>query len=203
MASPFNITPASITSDALFVRDLLTGFTNIDIVGVYNQETMQQVFSDGRPVKANIRETSRVMDHPVETGVTLSDHHIINPREIDIALVIPAGFYSSTYQQIASAQLNATLLSVQTKSGVYPNMIVRDLPHDETPEMFDVIALNLRLKEVIFIAPVSIAQPNAPADYSPSASNPDDFSVVNRGQQAPVAAQTQVINGFASSVIPR
>ena len=79
-------------------------------------------------MKATVRETSKVMEHPVETGIMLSDHHIINPVEIDIPLIVTSSStgllgallgnlatnYAATYAQIRQAFYNATPLTVKT-----------------------------------------------------------------------------------------
>jgi len=182
MALPrFQFTPASILNNVIYGVNLITGSLRIDVVGIFDSETFRQVFIEARPIKAFVREQNRVMDYPVETGVTLSDHKVRLPKLIEMVLVIPAFAYSSTYQAIAAASENATLLTVQTRSGVYPNMIIEAYPHEEEPSMYDAITMSLRFREVLFVAPASIAQPNAPADYAPA--EPTFEDTVRRGQQ--------------------
>lgn len=160
--------------------------TSFDIVGIYDATNLQQVFANARPLKATVRETSRVMDHPVETGVIISDHHIINPKEINIPIVISKDYYASMYQQIKNAFINATLLCVQTRTDFYSNIIVADMPHEEDADMFDVVTLALHLKEVLYVAPNSIAAPTSPANYNPA--DPVKSNIVQSGQQSPIAS---------------
>lgn len=173
----FNITPASILSDVKLGINLLTGASNTDVVGIYNQGSMRQVFKNTRPVKATIKETSKVMDYPVETGATLSDHHIINPTEIEISFILNAQNYSD-YQQMRTAWTSATTLSIQTRTGVYSNMIIWNMPHIEEPEMFDAISLSVVFREVIFIVPSASSQSSNYAPLSPLNSN-----TISRGFQ--------------------
>ena len=76
----------------------LTGLSSSvinSILGIPNSTaSIGQLFIHARPMKATIRETSKVMEHPVETGVTLADHHIINPIEIDIPVIISSQYYA-------------------------------------------------------------------------------------------------------------
>lgn len=185
MALPFNITPQSVLSNAGALLGILNTLPGVDVVGIFDSNSFRQLFTDARPLKAFVRPGSKVMDHPVETGAVLSDHQIILPVQIELSLVIPAEFYSSTYQQIRSAQINAQKLTVQTKTGVYSNMIIQELPHQESPDMYSSIAMGLRLREVLFVVPSSIGQPNAPANYSPT--DPQNQSIVSRGQQSPLS----------------
>ncbi len=59
------------------------------ILGIPNaQASIGQLFINARPLKATVKKTTKVMEHPVETGVILSDHHIINPMQQPIASLI-------------------------------------------------------------------------------------------------------------------
>ena len=136
---------------------------SLDIVGIHDATSLQQVFAQARPLKATVRETSKVMYHPAETGVQLADHHIIDPKEIDLPMMIAQDNYASMYQQIKDAFINSTLLCVQTRTDFYTNMIVANMPHEETPDIYDQITLALHLKEILFIAPNTIAAPSQPA----------------------------------------
>jgi hypothetical protein len=213
------VTQASLTSNISLGLGALASFgSKVDVVGIYANGTgndggasgqisssiinsilgntnavasFGQMFANARPMKATIRETSKVMEHPVETGVILSDHHIINPVEIDIPLVVTsttpgtinsllslvgigsavAANYAATYSQIRQAFINATLLSVKTNVGVFSNMIIADMPHEEDPEMFDVITIALHLKQVIYIVPGSTSPQSNYAPLNPANSN--------------------------------
>ncbi len=46
-------------------------------------------------------------------------------------------------------------------------MIVADLPHDEDAEIFSAVTLTIKLREVIIIAPSSIANGGLLANYAP------------------------------------
>jgi hypothetical protein len=183
------------------------------ILGISNTTaSIGQLFTNARPMKATIRETSRVMEHPVETGVVLSDHHIINPVEIDIPLVVTnagggtitsllslAGItnstatnYATTYSQIRQAFINATPLAVKTNVGVFSNMIIADMPHEEDPDMYDVITIALHLKQVIYITPGSIT---VASNFQPLAAA--NSNTLASGLQSAATIGTQVLAGAA------
>jgi hypothetical protein len=177
------------------------------ILGVSNTTaSIGQLFTNARPMKATVRETSKVMEHPVETGITLADHHIINPIEIDLPLVVTstsvgllgaltgsvASNYATTYSEIRQAFLNATPLAVKTNVGVFSNMIIADMPHEENPDMFDVITILLHLKQIIYIQPNGQLQPN----YQPLAAN--NSSTIASGLQSAAALGTQLLTGASS-----
>lgn len=119
-----------------------------DVVGIYDEEFSQVLFN-ARPVKAAIKQTSRPMEHPLETGAIITDHKIVNPVEIDLSLICDSTDYRSVYSQARDLFRNSALLSVQTRTAIYGNMIITDMPHEETPELYDAIPIMLRLKEVV------------------------------------------------------
>lgn len=191
-------TPTSLAADISFGLGLLSSFgQKVDVVGIYANgpnnssglsssgqsssivnslvgntgatASFGQMFANARPLKATVRETSKVMEHPVETGAVIADHHIINPVEIDLALIVNSQFYAATYTQMRQAFENATLLSVKTRVGTYSDMIVADMPHEEDAEQYDAITIGLHLKQVLFVvagtaSPIQNFQPLAPAN---------------------------------------
>jgi hypothetical protein len=195
----FNYSVASGIQNAIYGIGLLTNTVNIDVVGIYDSDSFTQQFIQARPTRARVNESSRMMDYPVETGAILTDHHIINQREIELSLIVPSEFYFSTYAQIRNSFLTAQLLTVQTKASVYPNMVIQAMPHEENPDMYDAITIALRLKEIIFVMPNSIAAPNQPANYSPTL--PQYESTQPRGLQlSQLLAIASAIAGYANAV---
>ena len=181
MALPFNFTPQSILQDFILGLNLITGTLSADVVAVLDQGTFRQIFAEARPMKAFIRETSKVMEHPVESGAMLGDHKVIDPKTIELLMVVSAESYASAFQQIRSAWLNSDLLTVQTKAAVYQNMIIQNLPREEEPEKFDVTVIALQMKEVLFAMPGAISSTTSVSYYSPVA--PNNANTIARGLQ--------------------
>lgn len=152
-------------------------YSAVDVVGVFDSN-FRQLFPGARPLKARVREHSRLMEHPVETGVITSDHRIILPTEIELPVISQSADYMETYQEIKQVYLAATLLTVLTKTGAYPNMLILEMPHDESAEMFDAIAINIRFKQVIFANSLQSSAVQGPP-YSPA--DPALSSTVQQG----------------------
>jgi hypothetical protein len=159
--------------------DVLLPTKAYDQVAVFDQD-FNQVFPRARPIKAIVKEEAKVMEHPLETGATIVDHRIILPIEIELSLVLQFADYQDAYNQIKQFYLNATLLIVQTKSGVYPNLLIAAMPHEETPEMYDALAVSLKLQEAQF----------ATTTNQFANKNPSQASTVNRGNQQPLTPPT-------------
>lgn len=189
-------TPPAILSDVFYGINLLTSLFNADIVGVFDNTTLQQVFANARPMRATIRETARVMEHPSETGVTLADHKIINPVEIEIPFIVPSTSYVSIYGQIKNAFINSTLFSIQTRVNVYSNMIIANMPHEEDADMYDAVTIALNFRQILYV------QPNTGgtnANYAPKA--PASANTIPSGLQSALSLTTGALttaSGVAS-----
>lgn len=146
-----------------------------------------QQFVNARPMRATVRETSKVMEHPVETGSMIADHHIINPVEIDLPLIVQSQYYAVTYAQIRQNFINATLLTVKTRTGSYQNMIIADMPHEEDAEMYSAISIGLHLKQVLLYTPGATTLQSG---YSPALAV--NSNTVQSGLQQAVALTTKL-----------
>lgn len=126
-----------------------------DVVGVFDAN-FNQLFPDARPLKASVKESAKLMQHPVESGATMTDFKIINPIEISLPLVLSPETYVDTYYEIKAVFLSYTTVSVQTNTGFYKSMLISGMPHEENPDHFDTITITLTLKEIqIAISSVS------------------------------------------------
>ena len=138
---------------------MATDNKKITIVGIYSGKNL--LFKDAKIMKASIKETATVMNHPVESGSVITDHVIINPYEITFQLMISSTNNQSTYSSIKKSFLESSSLTVHTKSGVYSNMIISMMPHEESVEAFNSLAMTVTLKQVILVKKTSIAAPKS------------------------------------------
>ena len=130
------------------ISTLLPSFA-VDSVAVFTQD-FTQIFRNARALKAVVKEQSKVMEHPVESGIVITDHRIILPIEIELSLILAQSDYQDVYNAIRGYYLQGTLLVIQTRSGVYQNMLIQAIPHEENPDMYNALALAMTLKQVIF-----------------------------------------------------
>lgn len=161
-----------------------------DVVAVLASD-FSQVFQKARAIKATIMRASKAMEHPLETGATITDHRIVLPVNIELSFVLASEDYRAVYQQVRDLFKRGELLTVQTRVDSFPSMLIEKMPHDETPDMLDGVALALSLKEAQFVQPqfsaLKVAQPK-------------DSNTVQRGQQqpteAPPARKSSVLGSF-------
>lgn len=147
-----------------------------DVVAVYDGK-FQQVFERARPLKLKVSESSKVMEHPTETGATITDFVIDLPVEVELSMILASGDYQSTFQVMKQLKAQRQLLTVQTKAATYFRMLITDLPHDEDPELFDALAVSIKLKEILIVEAQYARLP------AKKVVKPGTASTVNKGQQ--------------------
>lgn len=167
------------------IDDLLPNLA-IDQVAVFDQN-FNQVFPEARPIKAVVKEQSKLMEHPIETGAIITDHRVILPVEIELSLILQSPDYENVYKTIRSYYMNATLLTVQTKSGIYDNQVIASMPHEEDPAQYNALIIALSLKQIQIVS----------AQFGVTPKKPSNSTTVKRGTQQGTTAPT---NGVAESL---
>lgn len=167
------------------IFDNLIYHTAVDTVAIFN-EKREQLFVNARPMRAEVRPEIRLMDHPIETGSMITDHRILLPIEIQIAMVLDSSDYLDTYRALRQYWENSTLLIVQTKGGVYRNQVICAIPSLEDPDLYDTLQIAFSTRQIQFANSKSINKPE----------NPTNGDTVDRGfiqptQNMPAAGSAQ------------
>lgn len=132
-----------------------------------------QVLQDARPLNVAVRELTRAMEHPLESGQIVTDYKIVLPVEITMQMLVKRAYYLTTYDQLRQLYNNSTQLSVRTRTGTYDNMVITEIPHEETPDKYDAITLYLKLKQVQVV--------QSDSDFAPA--DPTQADTQNLGEQ--------------------
>lgn len=135
-----------------------------------------QLFPEAKIIKINVKEDITLMDHPLETGETLTDHAIIEPIEIEMDILIRDPNYINTYNIVKKLATEFTELTVQTNTGTYQNQVISSMPHIESNEIYDGTIINLKFKQALFITPQYGTVPISPK-------NQNNNSTTDRGTQ--------------------
>lgn len=176
-----------------FVRSIASLF-GVDIVGIFDNDTFEQLWVTARPMKASMTLNQKIMDHPIETGAIVSDFAIVLPVEIELPLLLTGQDYQQTYQEITQYILNQTLVYVALKVGGSMNMLIESISHDETPDVFDAAQVVIKLREIQLIT----VQYQALA--ASNVATPTDQSTVNSGATQPQSSILFNIANYAKGV---
>lgn len=128
---------------------LLTSSLSVDVTRITDSKG-RQVFAEARAVKAGILQDSELFQHPLETGNKITDYKIDKPIQIQLGVLIPTDSYSTVYASLVDAKKNGEQFIVQTKAGAFPNMVIKAIPHEESSEYGDCLAMQISFEEVIW-----------------------------------------------------
>lgn len=194
-----------ITGAAAVARGLITPSLAVDVVAITGGGFVP-LFSAARPLEARVFEFADLMEHPLETGAVIADHIVFRPTEIELPLVCVGELaYRSTYAALRATYNAGTLLTIQTRTGSYPNMVITDLPHEETPASFDAVQIRLRLREARFVTPktgLSAKQVKNPAQASTTARGAQQTSAAN-GPTSTAAGNAMATSGAGKTPTPQ
>lgn len=172
---------------AISAVDLLLSTQAIDVVAILDGFT--QVLADARPTRASIRQPSRLLDHTIESGQVITDYSVILPVEIDLSVIVQSVNYRSVAQEIIQLFQTKTILTVQLKEGNFINMVIADMPREETPQQFDAFSMVIRMRQV----QVVIAAPPF------NALDPTQANTQQLGQQTSILAIPAATDSFVTA----
>lgn len=149
----------------------------ISRVEILDNETLQQIWVGSDIMDASVKETSTPTKYAVEDGTNRNDHIIYNPTEISMRFTL-VGDVSQLFNAIKQTYTNRDLITVQTRTDVYADMIVTEIPQEQSGAAVDAVTLDIRLSEWREVVPEygELTQSNV--------ANPDQSSTVKRGSQA-------------------
>ncbi len=115
-----------------------------------------QLFPDAQIVKMRVIENAKMMQHPVESGTVITDYKVVMPAQIILTIYLVRGAYRNTFAMIHRAYLKSTEMSLQDRAHYYSKLVISEMPHEESAEVFDGIILTLHLTEVLTVKPKSV-----------------------------------------------
>ena len=115
-------------------------------VVILDNDSLQELWTGTDIMRVSVHETSKATRYAVEDGTSRNDHVIQNPTEIEIRMVL-VGEVSRLFQLLKQTYLERKLVTVQTKTDVYTDMLVEEIPHEQDAGMADGVTVNVRMVE--------------------------------------------------------
>lgn len=155
---------------------MMTPTQAVDVVAVFDSN-LNQLYEGARAMRASVAPSSKLMEHPIENGATKTDFRIILPIEITLSVVLRSSEYRDVYEQVRNSFNNGDSVIIQTRASTYENMMLMDMPHEESPDNIDTLIMNLKYKEVLEFNTQFLPLPAS------AVKNKTKQSTKNRGQQ--------------------
>lgn len=137
------------------------------------------------------RETSRIMEHPIESGAMIADHKVQDPDEVIIRMVMPYYFYDEIVRELQDYKRGSVPLNIHTKKGIYRNMQLCDIPHIENVSNVSRLTFNLRFRQAMVVQPQYIKLPKEAVKKKKNA------DTVQSGQKQGQPVKTSVLENIS------
>lgn len=129
------------------VMNLINSTLAADVVCILD-ENGKQLFESARIMRLAVQDDSELFQHPLETGNKITDFKIDKPKVVQLAVVIPVDDFTYSFTQLTTAKAKGTTFSVQTFAKTYNNLIIQSMPHEESEQFGDCLAVSITLVEV-------------------------------------------------------
>lgn len=106
----------------------------------------------GVVMNAEIKEESRLTEHPLENGRVLADNKVILPTEIDVRITLPAVDYEDMIANIRKYKDNNSMFRIETKFASYDNMQIVSIPCTLNVENVQKLTFSIKFREVLMMA---------------------------------------------------
>lgn len=100
---------------------------------------------------AEVKEPSRVMEHPLENGAVVADHQVQMPVEIRLQIVMPYYRADDIVDELRQLKQTGQLVSVHTQGGIYTDMVFVDIPHREAAENVSRLSFDCTLRQALLV----------------------------------------------------
>lgn len=101
-------------------------------------------------ISCRVNVESDLCDHPIETGRTLTDSSIIQPITAQVEVAMPTFFAERIYTAMNDLQQKKNFkIILQTKYGVYPNLVLQGFTYTLDNKTVDRTLFTLTLREVV------------------------------------------------------
>ena len=150
-------------------------------------------------MNADVNISSNLCDHPIETGQVITDATIRNPISAKVEIVMPTAFYEKLYKQVYDYYESKKKIMLLTKFGLYPNMVIKDMPYKLEHNNVDRPSIALELREIMEVnAEYKIVDSvNTPVIESDKARMYDDTTRTDVGRVFPNAV-AEVFSGVTN-----
>lgn len=152
-------------------------------------------FETARIMRATVNNDSDIFSHPIEDGNTITDFKVELPIQIQLAVIIPAEDFENAYRNLRQAKKMGTEFIIQTRADSYERMVIKSMPHEESPEIGDCLGLSITFQEVQWFKPSVESLPATEVSAKPNSktngtgtSVKSDADTVKTGQKQPTPA---------------
>lgn len=146
-----------------------------ELIAILNEDG-EQILTTMVNIGCSVSVSKEFAQHSLENRQVIIDDQYDNPTIVNLQFILSPSDYVAVYNEIKQYFNNITSFIIQTKVDTYKNMFLRTIPHEETPDMFNTISINLEFTQQLIT--------ESDTSKIVSASNQSDVSTVNAGNKS-------------------
>lgn len=147
-----------------------------------DKDEPEQVLNGLQIANANVEDSLKLFEHPLETGAVITDHMVIEPQQVSTEAYI-SNDDANTLKQLEYFHLNGIPLKMRVNNKVIPRVVLKDKPFALSAEIFDKTKYSISFREEEEVEPVYVAMPPRKVRTKSNASRVN--SGVKQAQPAP------------------
>lgn len=152
---------------------LLTSETNSDIRKFVawrkDGDNLEEVLQNVQISHVTIEDQAKIFEHPLETGATIADHEIFDPKAASLQVYI-SNDDINTLTELEQLYLNGTALKIRAGNKIIDKVIIASKPFEITGAMIDKTLYSVSLKEAQEVTPTYVSMPPSKVKNKASAS---------------------------------
>lgn len=127
-------------------------------------------------LNVNHTSTLRITDHPVQSGAAITDHAYMEPQELtfeigmsDVAQSLVDGQFTTgwsrsvtAYQVLKELQKSRVPMQVNTRLGVYQNMIIESITAPDNYETLYGLKCTVKMREIFIVEVATVTVSERP-----------------------------------------
>lgn len=123
-----------------------------------DKDKPQEVLSGLQVINANVEDTIKLFEHPLETGATITDHMIVDPNQVSLEAMID-NQDADTLKQLEFLCLNGIPLKLRVNNKIIPRAVVKDKPFALSSQAFDKTRYSITFRQEEEVDPVYTSMP--------------------------------------------
>ena len=138
---------------------MLAGF-NTDNRKFMIWKDTDEVLSGLEVARVSVDDSTKLFEHPLENGITITDHEIFNPSTVNIQAYI-ANDDSSTLSNLENYYLSGTILKIRAANKIIDKAVISSKPFELSSSVFDKTLYNISFKEIVMVTPSYVGMSKA------------------------------------------
>lgn len=121
-------------------------------------ENLTEVLTGLQVSRIAFEDNAKVFEHPIETGVVITDHEIFEPKKIVIQAYI-SNDDETTLTELEQLYLSGSPLKIRAGNKIIEKALIASKPFEINGAIFDKTLYNIALKEYLEVTPTYSKMP--------------------------------------------